>query len=650
MSKVLAGLLVIITVLSLCACKADKSVIVNSTAEKTETRPSVITEITETTKPIVMEDKKFPTNTSLYGVNVGGMGQEDAFVALKDAVTDYSLKLTVNKKDIVLTADALELTVSKEKFDEYFNSLTEGESQSIPEILSFNENSIREAVINNISVKPRNATIEYNSTSGAFQIKSASSGLEVNPDDAVDAGKEAVAVLKSTASATVKTTKVQPDITEKSSKAINGKNNANNYLKLNLKYTYAPKGVSSKTVALSKANIASFIIFNENLEPAVSKSAIEIYASAMNDKYNVPGETGKFVTTGGATINVDVTYAGQPVDIEALRDDIYHCVTNNIGGTRTAPYLDKTEVGDMSFGGNYVEVDMSSQNLWVYKNGKCVVSTPVVTGCAYYGMTTPRGVYKINNKMRYATLVGENYETVVEYWMAFIGNGYGLHDAGWRPSSDFGGDTYLYDGSHGCVNIPLGIMPEVYNNASVGTHVILYGGATSASPLKQTLSGTSKVSTALDKTFKLDVKPKYSVDEITYTVKDSSILTVSKNGTVTPKALGTTTVTVTAPKQQFYTKATFTVTITVTDPCLDRGHTCKIWTTSTAPTCTTLGIETGICDRCKKTVEQEIHPTGHSFKVDQEFCINGCGEINPNYMVPTEPSTTVPTTTEDYLQ
>ena len=49
---------------------------------------------------------------------------------------------------------------------------------------------------------------------------------------------------------------------------------------------------------------------------------------------------------------------------------------------------------------------------------------------------------------------------------------YGLHDASWR--SNFGGDYYLYAGSHGCVNTPLDAIATIYNNITVGTLVVVY--------------------------------------------------------------------------------------------------------------------------------------------------------------------------------
>ncbi len=124
------------------------------------------------------------------------------------------------------------------------------------------------------------------------------------------------------------------------------------------------------------------------------------------------------------------------------------------------------------FGGTYVEIDISNQILYYYEDGVCRFTTSIVTGSHRTGHDTPTGVYRILGKQRNVTLIGRDYASFVSYWMNFIGNSVGLHDASWR--SRFGGSIYLTNGSHGCVNIPPSVMPQLYSMVSVGTPVVLY--------------------------------------------------------------------------------------------------------------------------------------------------------------------------------
>ena len=50
--------------------------------------------------------------------------------------------------------------------------------------------------------------------------------------------------------------------------------------------------------------------------------------------------------------------------------------------------------------------------------------------------------------------------------------GQGLHDASWR--SRFGGNIYIYNGSHGCVNMPRSEVSKLYNMVEIGTPVYVH--------------------------------------------------------------------------------------------------------------------------------------------------------------------------------
>ncbi|MCD8130490.1 MAG: L,D-transpeptidase [Lachnospiraceae bacterium] len=121
--------------------------------------------------------------------------------------------------------------------------------------------------------------------------------------------------------------------------------------------------------------------------------------------------------------------------------------------------------------GTYIEVDISGQHCYMYEDGELIWESDCVTGDAAKGRDTPTGVYYIEYKQKNRTLRGEDYETFVYYWMHFY-NGCGFHDAYWRSS--FGGEIYLTNGSHGCVNLPSASAKELYSLVSSGMTVIVY--------------------------------------------------------------------------------------------------------------------------------------------------------------------------------
>lgn len=119
----------------------------------------------------------------------------------------------------------------------------------------------------------------------------------------------------------------------------------------------------------------------------------------------------------------------------------------------------------------YIVVSIKKQKIWFYKKGKLILKSNVVTGRK--GVTnTPKGTYRIRGKARSAYLVGDDYVSFVNYWMLIdSGSQIGLHDATWR--SKFGGSIYKYNGSHGCINLPMSVAKKIYKKAPVGTKVIV---------------------------------------------------------------------------------------------------------------------------------------------------------------------------------
>jgi lipoprotein-anchoring transpeptidase ErfK/SrfK len=147
-------------------------------------------------------------------------------------------------------------------------------------------------------------------------------------------------------------------------------------------------------------------------------------------------------------------------------------VKDGVQVNREPVYFQKAQqYGDDDIGNTYVEVNLTAQHLFFYKDGKLVLESDYVSGNVSKGLGTPVGTYPIQYKDLDATLVGEDYETPVKYWMPFNKN-IGLHDASWRKK--FGKDIYLKNGSHGCINMPPDMAKKMYQNIQKGVAVVVY--------------------------------------------------------------------------------------------------------------------------------------------------------------------------------
>lgn len=142
-------------------------------------------------------------------------------------------------------------------------------------------------------------------------------------------------------------------------------------------------------------------------------------------------------------------------------------------------YIEKSKVEELT--GNFVVIDISNQELRLYSNNEIILTTPVVTGKT----STPsdQGLFNIFSITYNRNLVGPGYVSYVDIMMKYNG-GEGLHDAeyytnadgkfhGWREPSEFGGETYINHGSHGCINMLHDAVFEVSEYVEEGTKVLV---------------------------------------------------------------------------------------------------------------------------------------------------------------------------------
>ena len=596
-----------------------------------ETIEAVKTEIKDSS-----ELEKLLSKGELLGIEVSGKTPEEACSAILQAVSSYSLSLQVNGHDFSVTSEMLNLSIDEGKLEDTLQNLEKGEdisADTVKEIMSFDTSAAVNMVKLKLNIEPKNAYLQYSKSSDKFIIVPEENGQNI-PEKQVSEGI-AIAVYeqKSSLSMNVELEQTTPEVSQDSQKAKSAAEKANNMLSVSLTYTYTPDGGDTSSEVISRQTVAS-LLYEDGLDIGISTSALNSYVAKMDKAHSVTGKSGKFKTTGGEYLNISVTYGGQSIDKTGLFNDISYCIKNCISGTRTAPYTEKSAYSDYMFGGNYVEIDLNSQHIWVYNKGKCVVSSSIVSGSVVDNNMTSTGLYSIQNKATDTYLVGPTWRDWVYFWMSFYG-GYGMHDAdGWR--CEYGGDIYLYNGSHGCVNMPYSAARDTYNNVSVGTKVILYGGAQSVDMTEQSITGTQQYTVPVDNSpFTLDAAAKYSAGQLKYTSSDTTVAEVNANGTVTVKAVGTCTITVESPASGQYTYASMNVTVKVISSCDAGDHSAGAWSILKEPTCIETGERAQYCTVCGQKIAEEVLPAhGHDFGENLQYCTYGCGSENPNYIPP----------------
>ena len=194
-----------------------------------------------------------------------------------------------------------------------------------------------------------------------------------------------------------------------------------------------------------------------------------------------------FTTHEGDEITVPGKgYYGYRIDKKNEAEQLWEELDGNEQLEREPVYW-RTEAADPDdnhgFGGDYVEVDLSLQHLWIYKDGEVVLETDVVSGTNDNEHRTPAGAFFAYDKKRDTVLRGDKqddgewgYETPVKYWIRLTDTGIGIHDANWRYS--FGGNIWRWSGSHGCINTPPSMMPEIFELVEENMPVVVHYGDT----------------------------------------------------------------------------------------------------------------------------------------------------------------------------
>lgn len=241
---------------------------------------------------------------------------------------------------------------------------------------------------------------------------------------------------------------------------------ANRFVASDLLYTW-----NDKPVEIHGETIADWVICNGS-EVSLDEDAINTFVKELAYENDTYGKPMMFMCNDGTEREIKRGGYGWKTDCAEETKAMIEAISAGNKEVRDPVYVSTGYVhGQNDVGPSYVEVNMTTQHLWVYIDGEVVFDTDVVTGNMSNGNATPQGIFGITYKTKDAVLKGETYESHVKYWMPFNGN-VGMHDATWRGA--FGGVIFLTSGSHGCVNLPLSAAATIYDYVCDNFPVVCY--------------------------------------------------------------------------------------------------------------------------------------------------------------------------------
>lgn len=310
------------------------------------------------------------------------------------------------------------------------------------------------------TIEPKNARIAYQNNS--YVIIKEIPGNKINRDALYQSIVAAIKSGNTVLNLDTANCYVNPSMLESSPQLVNAKDTANKYISSRITYY-----IAGLTQVLDGSTIKDWISLDANYQIVLYEGMVRNYVNNIAYTYT---------SSLGTSIPVSGGYEGNNHSWVVDTDQETQALINNIKNGQTitkSPIYSQTSAASYfsNVGENFVEVDLTKQHVWCYNGGYLAVEGDIVTGNESNGNATPDGVYRLYSKQKDTVLIGEDYACPVSFWMPFNKN-IGLHDASWR--SEFGGEIYKTNGSHGCVNLPYYVANGIYNNTYVGETVICH--------------------------------------------------------------------------------------------------------------------------------------------------------------------------------
>ncbi|MDD6072370.1 MAG: L,D-transpeptidase family protein [Clostridiales bacterium] len=453
----------------------------------------------------------FYQDVAINGVSVSGMNKETAKNTLESFYKNYKLKIIlIDDSDEIIDGNDISMVIQlKDEFSDclknqkayfWFVNMFKHYDFAVSADTSWDEEALEDIFSNMDSLKKKNMQSPEDAyvgvEDGKFAIVKENLGTTIVVDkfekSVEDGLRNVVAEINLLEQECYELPKVYAD-DAKLQTELDAKNEyAKNEIKLQLDDLTLEPGMELYEEVLEKKG--------DSYE--VSENKIKKYVEKLANEYDTLGTDRTFTTSWD---DKQIQTHGEAFGYVLNQEDTVKALSKALKEKKSATVeviFDKkgyTLQGENDIGDTYIEVNLSEQHVYAYKDGKKIAEGDCVSGNESAGHGTCIGLYAIQAKLSPTVLRGEKkpvtktitkknkkgkkvkvekttyeyeYESPVTYWMQFNG-GIGLHDAaGWR--STYGGSIYYYSGSHGCVNLPLDFAKTLYENFDVGTPVIVY--------------------------------------------------------------------------------------------------------------------------------------------------------------------------------
>lgn len=431
---------------------------------------------------------RFVMGTNVNGVDCSEKTLAEVEAMLQKQVEEYTLTIQLaNGESEVLAGTDMGIKYGgykqlKEAFNEqnaylWPKALFEDNNIKAEIVFEYDQEKLNTLIATLECVKPENqvapvsATVVYKD--GTFVIQDEVYGTQLDLTKVNEAILASVSAMEQEVNFGECGCYIQPVYKKDSKEVLTAQAELNKYISASITYS-----LDNIEVVVDKDEIVPWVSVDANMAPVIDAAKVKAFTDTLGKKYNTANRSGVITTPTGKQANVAVAGYGRQV---GSQEDCNQLISEiKAGKTVTrSPIISRqaTPEGQFAWGTTYVEVDITEQHMWYIVNGQVTFETDVVTGKKGKN-DTPTGTYTILEKIKGKYLRGRlvngkpSYVTWVDYWMRVTWSGIGFHDAGWQPT--FGGDRYVNNGSHGCINMPPAKAKEFYGMLSVGCPVVIH--------------------------------------------------------------------------------------------------------------------------------------------------------------------------------
>ena len=440
---------------------------------------------------------RFLPNTVIRGQDISLKTPDEVHRILQESMAGYQLKvegdgfsLTLSPEDVGLDLDGVAL--AQALLDEanpwmwpYEAFQHHDETEALA--ATYNESGVSDAVakavesFNASATSPEDAFVSFDKAANRFVVTPEKKGTALSAEAVTKLATEALAALETKAVLTEDQLAV-PSVLSTDERLVQAAAAANGMASVNV--TFAMAGTPA--VTLDAGVVSQWISFDDDLSASLDDELLVAWVDEVAKTYTTTGTERTYTRPDGKKVTVSGGTYGWKIDRDALLDQVRSAVETGQAGDVDMPCVHTagafSAVGLQDWGARYVDVDLGEQYARMYdESSQLIWETPIVSGkpgSGGRGSITPSGVYYLNAKQSPSVLKGKNddgteYESHVEYWMPFIGNAIGLHDASWQSS--FGGTRYRDGaGSHGCVNLPVSKAAEIYGLLELSDVIVVH--------------------------------------------------------------------------------------------------------------------------------------------------------------------------------